>query len=169
MISVAGARPQRLLLGLAIAGLVIVLDQLTKIWMMGLVLDPPRMIPVTGFFNLVAVWNRGVSFGLFSRHEAWNAWLLSGFATIVSVILVVWLHRTERILLALALGLVIGGALGNVIDRLRYGAVFDFLLFFVGRWSWPAFNLADSAITLGVGLLLLDGLFGQRGPGKSGV
>lgn len=152
--------------GLLVGAVVILLDQLTKTWMMWLLLDPPRVVPVTDFFNLVAVWNRGVSFGLFARHEDWGAWLLGGFAVVVSIVLLVWLKRAERLILAIGLGLVVGGALGNVIDRVRFGAVFDFLLFFIGNWSWPAFNLADSAITIGVGLLLLDSLFAPREAGK---
>jgi signal peptidase II len=131
--------------------------------MMGLLVDPPRVVGLTGFFSLVPVWNRGVSFGILAARDGSTAWLLSGLALVVAVGLVAWLSRVERALLALSLGLVIGGALGNVIDRGRFGAVFDFLDFHVASWHWPAFNLADSAITVGVGLLLLDGLLGGRG------
>jgi signal peptidase II len=147
-------------LGLGLAGAVILLDQATKAWMMGLLLAPPRALELTGFFTLVPVWNRGVSFGILATHDGSTAWLLGGVALVVAAGLVGWLSRVERVLLALSLGLVIGGALGNVIDRGRFAAVFDFLDFHVAGWHWPAFNLADSAITVGVGLLLLDGLLG---------
>jgi signal peptidase II len=155
-------RTRSLALGLGLAAVVIALDQATKSWMMGLLLDPPRMIGLTDFFDLVPVWNRGVSFGILSTQDGSTAWLLGGVALLVAAGLVVWLSRIERSLLALSLGLVIGGALGNVVDRGRFGAVFDFLDFHLARWHWPAFNLADSAITVGVALLLLDGLLGGR-------
>ena len=155
-------RRRRLAWGLGVAALVVVLDQATKAWMMGLLLDPPRAVALTGFFDLVPVWNRGVSFGILASRDGSTAWLLGGVAVVVAAGLAVWLARAERALLALGLGLVIGGALGNVIDRGRFGAVFDFLDFHVAGWHWPAFNLADSAITIGVGLLLLDGLLAGR-------
>jgi signal peptidase II len=155
-------RPRSLALGLGLAALVIVLDQASKAWMMGFLADPPRIVGLTDFFSLVPVWNRGVSFGILAARDGSTAWLLSGVALAVAAGLVAWLSRVERPLLALSLGLVIGGALGNVIDRGRFGAVFDFLDFHVASWHWPAFNLADSAITVGVALLLLDGLVGGR-------
>ena len=161
-------RRGNLALGLALAVLVVALDQASKAWMMAL-LDPPRMVPLTGFFDLIPVWNRGVSFGILASHGGSTAWLLSGLAVAVAIGLIIWLGRAERQLLALGLGFVIGGALGNVIDRSRFGAVFDFLDFHAAGWHFPAFNLADSAITLGVGLLLLDGLVSGRaaGPARS--
>ena len=152
---------------LALALVVIVLDQLVKNWIGGLILDPPRRIDLTGFFSLTPVWNRGVSFGLFAT-DAWiGAWILSGVAILVSVGLTVWLLRLTRILPRAALGLVIGGALGNVIDRMTFGAVFDFLDFHVAGYHWPAFNVADAAICVGVGLLLLDSLSGSDDSPKS--
>ena len=89
-----------------------------------------------------------------------GVWLISAFALIVAAGLGFWLYRTRRKWPALALGLIIGGALGNVIDRLRLGWVIDFIDFHVNTWHWPAFNIADAAITVGVGMLLIDGLFG---------
>ena len=141
-----------------LAALVIVLDQLSKWWILTSVMAPPRVIPLTSFLNIVLVWNRGVSFGMFGTAPHWLPWALALFAVLISVALAIWLRRTESHLLASALGLVIGGALGNVVDRVRYGAVVDFLDFHVAGYPWPAFNVADSAITLGVGLLLLDAL-----------
>ncbi|MGE4221427.1 MAG: signal peptidase II [Alphaproteobacteria bacterium] len=149
-------------LGLAIAALVAVLDQLTKQMMMGWLGDPFQVVEVTGFFNLVTVWNRGVSFGMFNAAGDVGPWILSLVAIAVSIALGVWLRRAESRLLAVALGLVIGGALGNVVDRAIYGAVYDFLDLHAFGYHWPAFNLADSAITAGVIGILLDGLFERR-------
>lgn len=149
-------------IGFAVAGLILVLDQASKAWMLYDVLDPPRVIPITGFFNLVVVWNRGVSFGLFSAESAWGPILLSALALAISVALVVWLRRVDHRPLAMAIGLVLGGAIGNVFDRVRFKAVFDFLDFHVFGYHWPAFNVADSAITVGVVLIVIDGLFENR-------
>jgi signal peptidase II len=145
--------------GLVVAGLVIVLDQLSK-WAILMFLDDPTA--VTPFFNLVVVWNRGVSFGMFDTAGALGPWLLSGLALAVVGALVFWLRRVEHSLAGVALGLIIGGALGNVIDRVRFGAVVDFLDFHAYGYHWPAFNVADSAICIGAALLLLDGLLAPR-------
>ena len=90
------------------------------------------------------------------------AWLLSGVAIAVCVGLFIWLRRTDRFLTGWGIGLVMGGAIGNVIDRARWGAVFDFADFHVNQWHWPAFNVADSAIVIGVGLMLIDSVIGDR-------
>jgi len=150
--------------GLALALGVIALDQATKAWMLGLVFDPPRRIPVTSFFNLVPVWNRGISFGMFNDLASWGPIILTALALAVSGVLIAWLWRATHRLLGLALGLIIGGAIGNVIDRIRYGAVVDFLDFHALGYHWPAFNVADAAITVGVFLMLFDSLSsGNRG------
>jgi signal peptidase II len=149
-------------LGLSVAVPVIVFDQLTKWWIMTDVMVPPKSIAVTGFFNLVLVWNRGVSFGMFGSHSDWGPILLSALALVISAALVIWLRRVDSRLAGAAIGLVLGGALGNVVDRVRYGAVVDFLDFHAFGYHWPAFNVADSAISIGVGLLLYDGLFESR-------
>jgi len=152
--------------GVLTAVLVIILDQLSKWVILTQVMDPPVAITVLPIFDLVLAWNRGVSFSMFSSDGAQAPYFLAGFAVLVAGILGFWLSRVKAPLLAVGLGLVIGGALGNVIDRLRFGAVVDFLYFHYAGWGWPAFNLADSAITVGVGLLLLDGLFGKVRPAK---
>ena len=144
-------------LGMAVAAAILLFDQLSKWVILDWVMDPPRTIEVTGFFNLVMVWNRGVSFGLLSNDSALGPWLLSGVALAVSAGLAVWMYRATHRLLAVSLGLVIGGAVGNVIDRVRFGAVADFLDFHVAGFHWPAFNVADSAIVIGVVLIMLDG------------
>lgn len=149
-------------LGLVIAALTVALDQLSK-WAALEVLDlPGGAIQVTPFFNLVMVWNRGVSFGMFNSAGALAPWFLAGLALAVVVGLVIWLQRADQVLTGLGLGLIIGGALGNVIDRVRFGAVVDFLDFHALGYHWPAFNLADSAICVGALLLLADGLLAPR-------
>ena len=149
-------------LGLLVALPVVVLDQLTKWWVLADLMNPPAAIEVTPFFNLVLVWNRGVSFGLLGGDRPLPAWLLSGVAIVVCIGLFIWLRRTDRPFTGWGIGLVMGGAIGNVIDRARWGAVFDFADFHIGHWHWPAFNVADSAIVVGVGLMLIDSLIGER-------
>ena len=145
--------------GLAVAGLVVVLDQLTK-WAILTWLE--QAIAVTPFFNLVVVWNRGVSFGMFDSVGRLGPWILSALALAVVVLLLGWLRRVDHPLTTAGLGLIIGGAIGNVIDRVRFGAVIDFLDFHALGWHWPAFNVADSAIFVGAVLLLVDGLLMPR-------
>lgn len=147
--------------GLSVAALVVALDQLTKWLVLAVVMDPPRVIPVTPFFNLVLTWNRGVSFGMFGG-GAVPPWALTALAAAIVIFLLVWLRRAEEGLTRIAVGLVIGGAIGNVIDRLYHGAVVDFLDVHLAGWHWPAFNVADSAITIGVILLLAESLLPRR-------
>ncbi len=149
-------------LGLSLAALVVGLDQASKWWILADVMDPPRVIPVTPFFNIVVVWNRGVSFGILNQESAWVPWLLSALAAAICVGLFIWLRRADGRWLAGGLGLIIGGALGNVIDRVRFGAVFDFLDVHAAGYHWPAFNVADAAITVGVATLLIDSLIAGR-------
>jgi signal peptidase II len=149
--------------GLGIAMAIILLDQLTKWAIWHELLMPPRIIPIFPGFNLTKVCNEGVSFG--GLHWL-GPWILSGLAIAISAGLVFWLRKAETRLLTVALGAIIGGALGNVIDRIAMGCVADFLDFYIPGtdWPhWPAFNVADSAIVVGVGLVMLDGLFAERG------
>lgn len=141
---------------------VFLLDQASKWWILDVVMQPPRVIPLTPFFNLVLGWNRGVSFGLFNSDSPLNRWVLPLIAVAIVVTLAVWLRRVGTFQLALAIGAVIGGALGNVADRLRFGAVADFLDVHAWGYHWPAFNVADSAITIGALVLVLDSLFSRR-------
>ena len=146
--------------GLVLAGVTLLADQVSKHFLLDWLLHRgPSVEIVPGFFNLVIVWNRGVSFGMFGGDAAVPPWVLAGLAAAIVLGLGVWMRRTDRALVAAGVGLVIGGAIGNVIDRARYGAVFDFADFHVGDWHWPAFNVADSAIVLGVAALLADSLF----------
>jgi signal peptidase II len=149
-------------LGLVIAAVIVVADQATKWLIVTRVMDPPRVIEVVPFLNLVMVWNRGISFGAFNTVSPVMGWVLTGLAVAIAAGLVFWLWRAKDRLTAVAVGLIIGGAIGNVIDRVRFGAVADFVDFHVGNYHWPAFNLADSAITIGVGLILLEALLGER-------
>jgi signal peptidase II len=137
------------------------LDQVTKWWILDVVMQPPRVIEVTPFFNLVLGWNRGVSFGLFNDREGFGPWPFLVLTAAITAGLVIWLKRVAGSWLAAALGLIIGGAVGNAIDRVRFGAVVDFLDFHVAGLHWPAFNLADSAISVGVVMVLVDSLFGR--------
>lgn len=163
--------------GLILALVLIVADQISKWWVVEKVMRPdgvtetpffsPVFIEVTSFFNLVMTWNRGVSFGIFNNGGPWNAIALSALSIVIVAGLLVWLKRADNGLIALALGSIIGGALGNVIDRTRWGAVADFLDVHAFGWHWPAFNLADSAITIGAILLVLDSLFTRRNSDKN--
>ena len=146
-------------LGALMAGLIIVLDQASKWWIVTSVMAPPREVAVTPFFNLVMVWNRGVTFGLFGNAPDAARWILVALSLVIVAVLTIWMIRANRAWVGAALGGVIGGAIGNVIDRFHYGAVADFLDIHVAGWHWPAFNIADSAIVVGVGLLLLDAFF----------
>jgi signal peptidase II len=123
-----------------------------------------HLVPVTSFFDFVLTCNRGISFGFFNQpgQPGLGFLIFAVFATAVVVALAVWLYRVRSAFLAVAIGLIIGGAIGNVIDRLRLGGVVDFLYFHAGAWYWPAFNFADSAICLGVAAMLLDGLLSRR-------
>ncbi len=139
-------------------------DQLSK-WIM-LAADesgrlPAALLPV---FSLVMRWNHGISFGMFSAQD--QPLILIAISAVIVAVLIAWLWRTDSRWAAVALGLVMGGAIGNVIDRLRFGAVEDFLDVHVGPWHWPTFNLADSFIFIGVVLLCLEGMVVGRKPSK---
>ena len=149
-------------IGLIASAIIVVLDQVTKWLIRETVLEAVRHIEVTGFFNIVEVWNRGVSFGLLASDSPWTPHLLSALALAIATVLLFWLRKAENRLLALALGIVIGGAVGNVIDRMIWGSVFDFLDFHIAGYHWPAFNVADSAISVGVILILVDGFVAKR-------
>lgn len=145
-----------------LAALVIVLDQLSKFWILEVFKLPAKgQVPVTGFFNLTMVWNRGVSFGLFRAEQDLARWGLAAFSIAVAIAFAFWVADSTRRLPAIAFGLAIGGALGNVVDRVRFGAVADFLDFGGLHFPW-VFNVADSAITVGMALVLLDSLVSHK-------
>lgn len=145
--------------GLVTALSVLVLDQLSKWWMLTDVLSPPTLVKITPFFNLVLTWNRGISFGLFKADSPWGTWALVAVAALIVVFLGRWMYQGESRASVLAIGLIIGGAVGNVIDRVRFGAVVDFLDFHLAGTHFPAFNVADAAITIGAAALVLEALF----------
>jgi signal peptidase II len=149
-------------LAYALAATVLVVDQATKAWILyGINLPMWGSIHVGGPFSLTMVWNRGVSFGLMAADQDLGRWLLVIFSVVVAVALAVWARKADRRLMATALGLVIGGAIGNAIDRARFGAVVDFLDFSGLMFPW-VFNVADSGITIGVILLLADSFLSER-------
>ena len=148
-----------MIVGLFMALGVIVLDQISKMMVFQYLSGLGHHVEVTSFFNLVSAWNTGVSFSMFNNLGNAGIYILSGFSLVVVCFLLYWLSKEKTVYMRLALGGVIGGALGNVIDRVRLGAVFDFLDVHVGQHHWPAFNVADSFICIGAVLIVLDGLF----------
>jgi len=142
----------------ALAAAIVAVDQLTKWAVLGYFANRHPREEITGFFNLVLVYNKGAAFSLFAQAEGWQTPLLVAFAlgaaAIVSTLIV---RNPQKKLLCLGLALILGGAVGNLIDRLRFGQVVDFLDFHALGWHWPAFNVADSGITIGAVLLILEG------------
>jgi len=151
-------------LGLIAAVLVLVADQASK-WAVLALLDLPRVgqIMLLPVLNLTMVWNHGVTFGLLTGVGLWAHGVLVAVALAVVAGLGVWLRRAENRVVAVALGAIAGGAIGNVIDRLRFGAVIDFIDAHLGAWHWYVFNLADAAIVCGVAALVIDSQWPRRG------
>jgi signal peptidase II len=151
-----------LLLWLGLAAVVLLADQFTKILILGYY-QLGDSTEVTGFFNVVRVHNAGAAFSFLSDASGWQRWLFVGIGA-VAMVLIVWMLRsnpTQRLFSA-ALALILGGAMGNVLDRLLYGYVVDFIDVHWAGWHFPAFNVADSAITLGAAALILDELLRVR-------
>ena len=161
--------------GFAAAALTLGLDQANKLWLLDVfdieARQPVRLAP---FFDVVAARNPGISYSLLSAHSPAARWALVAFAALATALIGVWLSRTSTRLVALALGLIMGGALGNAVDRFAYGWVADFYSFHVGSFHWYVFNLADVAIVAGVALLLYDSISpagrsaAEPGPTKAG-
>ena len=150
--------------GLAAA---LLLDVATKWLILNVAMVSPRTIEVTPFLNLTLGFNTGVSFGMFQDIFLERPLVLAGIKVAITVGLLVWAMRTHRIVEATALGLIAGGAAGNIVDRVHQGVVTDFLDFHVGNWHWPAFNMADVFVVSGVGLLLAAPWISVRRPIKS--
>jgi len=151
--------------GLATAIVVLLADQASKWAILSLIDLPDRgRIVLAPVLNLSMVWNRGVTFGLLTGFGEWSHLMLAGVAICVVAALGVWLWRAESRLAAIALGAIAGGAIGNVIDRLRFGAVVDFIDAHLGIWHWYVFNLADAAIVCGVIALVIDSQWSRRAP-----
>ena len=141
---------------LAIALIILVVDLLTKRWVESSLFFG-QQIPVTSFFNLVLTYNAGAAFSFLSEESGWQRWFLSSIAVGASVFIVYLLHKNkDQKLLCLSLSMILGGALGNLWDRITLGHVVDFLDFYVGSYHWPAFNVADAAIVVGAGLLIIE-------------
>jgi signal peptidase II len=144
-------------LGLIIAALTTLIDQAQKLYCLKILgMVEGQRIPVTSFFDIWMVWNRGISYGLFQQNTDLGRWGLVAFKIIASIALLIWLWKVTNKLAALALGFIIGGAVGNAIDRASYGAVADFFHLHYGGISWYVFNIADCAIVVGVMVLLYE-------------
>jgi signal peptidase II len=150
-----------------ISGGVIVADQVSK-YLAETLLVWRQPLPVMPFLNLYLTYNTGAAFSLLSDASGWQRWLFILLALAVSVFIVVWVRRLGpgQGYLVAALCLILGGALGNVIDRIVHGHVIDFIDVYYRHWHWPAFNIADSAITIGVIIIILDGIAGRKAPGS---
>jgi signal peptidase II len=155
------------LAGLLIALGVLVIDQFSKFVIVYDIMARPHVIEVTSFFNIVMAWNRGVSFGMFGWDSSVKVYVLAAMAFGAAIGLLIWMVREGRIRFALPCGAIIGGALGNGIDRLHWGAVADFLDFHMAGYHWPAFNVADIGITCGATFLILDSLFSKTDSSKT--
>jgi signal peptidase II len=143
--------------------LTLVLDQASKLWLFFVVDIAARQpIQVTPFFNLILVWNQGISYGLFQQTTEFGRWALTLFKIVAAIGLSIWAWRAREKCLCIGLGLIAGGAIGNAIDRVIYGAVLDFAHLFYGSFSWYVFNVADAAIVVGVLFLLYDGFSSGR-------
>ncbi len=141
---------------LSLSLLVVVLDQATK-WLAEALLEPFRPVALMPLLNLTLMYNEGAAFSFLANAGGWQRWFFAGFALVMTLALTLWLLRLDRgeRATAAALSLIIGGAIGNLIDRVQTGRVVDFIDFYVANWHWPAFNVADSAITVGILLLLV--------------
>ncbi len=149
-------------LGVIVAVVTLALDQASKLWILhGVNLPVRQQIIVTPFLDLVMVWNRGISYGLFQQ-DGWGRWALVVIAILAVIALTIWLARTGSRLAAVSIGLLIGGAIGNAIDRAAYGAVADFVSLHAFGYHWYVFNVADIAIVAGVIGLVWDAAFGSH-------
>ncbi|MDJ1157882.1 signal peptidase II [Chelatococcus sp. SYSU_G07232] len=158
-------------LGTLVALVTLVLDQATKLWLYFIAdvrawTEPLVLAP---FLEFTLVWNRGISYGLFQQSTDLGRWLLVVLSIVAAVGLSVWMSRTPARIIAVALGLLVGGAVGNAVDRVAYGAVLDFVHLHAGSFSWYVFNIADAAIVAGVGVLLYDSVFLERRRAATGV
>ena len=137
---------------------VVVLDQLTKLWIDSNLLLHSRMPIIDGLFDLTLAYNPGAAFSFLADAGGWQRWFFTILSSVVTLVLILWLKRlpAHEKINAVALALIIGGAVGNLVDRIAHGHVIDFLLFYYQQWFFPAFNVADSAISIGVVLILLS-------------
>jgi signal peptidase II len=148
----------------ALAALVVAADQLAKLAVLAAFAPGERRV-LAGFFNLVLVFNKGAAFSFLAGADGWQTPLLGAFALVAAIVVSVMIVRnSDKRLLCTGLACILGGALGNLVDRVRFGYVVDFLDFHAMGWHWPAFNVADSAITVGAALLILEGFVHEGRP-----
>ena len=152
-----------------LAIIMLIVDQVTKQAVVAL-MDYRQSIAVIPFFNLTYVHNPGAAFSFLADQGGWQRWFFTAIATIVSVLLVVWMAKTPKQdkLISISFALILSGAVGNLIDRVMFGYVIDFLDFYVGNKHWPAFNIADSAIFVGAGLMIIDAFKNDNGKSEAG-
>lgn len=149
-------------IGAYLAACVALVDQSSKNWFLGSTEEIHPVVKITPFLNFRLNWNKGVTFGLLNDFGLWMPYILTGVAVVILFLLMNWLRKVKTLYAALGLGCVMGGAIGNVIDRVRFGAVVDFIDFHYAGYHWYTFNVADSAIVFGVGLLLLENFIQSR-------
>ncbi|GAB5508846.1 MAG: signal peptidase II [Hyphomicrobiales bacterium] len=150
-------------LGFLLASVGLVIDQAVKLWLLfSFRLAEQGRVAIAPFFDLVLVWNRGISYGLFAADSQAQVWFLVAMKSIITLVLIVWLVRNTDRLTAIALGLLIGGAIGNTVDRALHGAVVDFVSLHAAGYHWYVFNLADVWVVAGVALLLYDAFLAGR-------
>ena len=152
----------------ALSAAIVALDQITKWAVLGFFANRAPREEITGFFNLVLAYNKGAAFSMLASAPGWQTPLLIAFALVAAVVVsALILRNPEKRLLCLGLALILGGAVGNLIDRMRFGHVVDFLDFHALGWHWPAFNVADSGITIGAVLLILEGFVRHEGRARA--
>jgi len=158
------------LLRYGIVIVIVVLDQITKIWADS-TLSMYEQIPITGFFNITKAYNYGAAFSFLDNAGGWQRWFFTAISLIVSIVLSVWLYRISRIekWLSLSIALILGGAVGNLIDRVWYGYVVDFIQVYWNTSYFPSFNIADAAITCGTIILLILTLFEKNDVDKNAI
>ena len=155
----AEQKPTHTLIWLWLSLLVVILDQLSKVWI-NTHFPFNQPVGVLPFFDLRLLYNTGAAWSILATAGGWQRWFLSGLAIVISLLIIIWLSRLtqQQRWLAVALALILGGAIGNLIDRIIYGHVIDFIDIYYQQWHWPAFNLADSAISIGAVMLLIEAL-----------
>lgn len=142
-------------IGLFTALIVFLADLISKSLLLNYMNNSKKVLEITDFFSIILVWNKGISFSMFANGAPYMPWVLSFLSLAIVAVLLFWLKNETNKYAIISIGLIIGGALGNVYDRIKYGAVVDFLDLHIGTWHWPAFNIADSAICLGSFVLII--------------
>lgn len=145
--------------GLIYALIIFILDQLSKAAVLVYFSSDPTPVQVTPFFNLVLAWNKGVSFSMMHSDHPAMRWVLVAMALAICTLIIYWMRKETDPKTVNSFGIILGGAIGNIFDRIQYGAVIDFLDFHIGTYHWPAFNVADTAVCIGAAIILIWGVF----------